>query len=133
MKARIIPTMPETVLSYGIGEKGADLDRITESLGMTHKVIGEKQAGEQVGFLAGYGGFSSNGSAVRAEGECLIFSGIEGNRLDMILKTLRAEGVSIPLKAIVTGTNQSQTLVWLLEELAKEHEAMEQARQKSSN
>ena len=130
MKARIIPTLPETVLSYGIGEKGAALDKITESLGMVHKVIPENQAGEQVGFLAGYGGFSSNGSSVRAQGECLIFSGIEGNRLDMILKTLRAEGVSIPLKAIVTATNQSQTLEWLLEELAKEHEAMAQARQK---
>ena len=128
MKARIIPTLPETVLSYGIGEKGEALDRITESLGMKHKVVGENQAGEQVGFLAGYGGFSSNGSTVRAEGECLIFSGIEGNRLDMILKTLRAEGVSIPLKAVVTATNQSQTLEWLLEELKKEHEMMEQAR-----
>ena len=121
MKSRIIPTLPETVLSYGIGEKSEALDRITEALGMTHKVIPEDQAGEQVGFLAGSGGFSSNGSSVSAEGECLIFSGIEGNRLDMILKTLRAEGVSIPLKAIVTGANQSQTLEWLLEELAKEH------------
>lgn len=128
MKARIIPTLPETVLSYGIGEKSEALDRITEALGMTHKVIPEDQAGEQVGFLAGYGGFSSNGSSVSAEGECLIFSGIEGNRLDMILKTLRAEGVSIPLKAIVTGANQSQTLVWLLEELAKEHEALTNAK-----
>ena len=128
MKSRIIPTLPETVLSYGIGEKSETLDRITESLGMTHKVILEDQAGEQVGFLAGQVGFSSNGSSVSAKGECLIFSGIEGNRLDMILKTLRAEGVSIPLKAIVTGANQSQTLEWLLEELAKEHEAMEQAR-----
>ena len=119
------------MLSYGIGEKAEALDRITEALGMTHKVIGENQAGEQVGFLAGYGGFSSNGSSVSVKGECLVFSGIEGSRLDMILKTLRAEGVSVPLKAIVTGANQSQTLVWLLEELAKEHEAMAQARRKS--
>ena len=125
MKARIIPTLPETVLSYGIGEKAEALDRITASLGMTHKVIHEDQAGEQVGFLAGQVGFSSNGSQISAQGECLIFSGIEGNRLDMILKTLRAEGVSIPLKAVVTATNQSQTLEWLLEELAKEHEAMQ--------
>ncbi|MCH5193373.1 MAG: DUF3783 domain-containing protein [Oscillospiraceae bacterium] len=130
MKARIIPALPETVLSYGIGEKGSALDRITESLGMVHKAIPEDKAGEQVGFLAGYGGFSSNGSSVRAEGECLIFSGIEGNRLDTVLKAIRAEGISIPLKAIVTATNQSQTLEWLLDELAKEHEAMEQARQK---
>ena len=131
MRSRIIPTLPETVLSYGIGEKRTALDRVTGALGMVHKEISEDQAGEQVGFLAGYGGFSSNGSQISAEGECVIFSGIEGNRLDTVLKAMRAEGISIPLKAVVTETNQSQTLVWLLEELAKEHEAMEQAKNKS--
>ena len=131
MRSRIIPTLPETVLSYGIGEKGAALDRVAGALGMVHKVIPEDQAGEQVGFLAGYGGFSSNGSSVSTEGECVIFSGIDGKRLDPVLKAMRAEGLSIPLKAVVTATNQSQTLEWLLEELAKEHEAMERARGKS--
>lgn len=128
MKSRIIPTLPETVLSYGIGEKAEALEKITEALGMTHKAISENQAGEQVGFLAGYGGFSSNGSEVSVQGECVIFSGIEGHRLDSILKTMRAEGISIPLKAVVTATNQSMTLELLLEELAREHEAMARAR-----
>ncbi|MCH5349117.1 MAG: DUF3783 domain-containing protein [Oscillospiraceae bacterium] len=124
MKSRIIPTLPETVLSYGIGEKAEALDRVAGALDITHKIISEDQAGEQVGFLAGYEGFSSNGSKITAQGECVIFSGIDRDRLDVVLKAMRGEGLKIPLKAVVTPSNQSQTVVWLLEELAKEHEAM---------
>ncbi|MBQ7980412.1 MAG: DUF3783 domain-containing protein, partial [Oscillospiraceae bacterium] len=50
--------------------------------------------------------------------------GIEGKRLDLLLKAIRAAGLNIPLKAIVTATNQSKSVEWLLDELKKEHEAM---------
>lgn len=124
MKARIIPTIPETVLSYNIGEKADILGRAVASLGMKHTEIPSDKAGESIGFLAGYGGFVSNGTAVAAEGECVIFSGISGKRLDMLLKAMRTAGLEIPLKAIVTATNQSKSVEWLLTELKKEHEEM---------
>lgn len=124
MKSRIIPTIPETILSYNIGEKSAKLEETANSLNMRHVPIPADKAGETVGFLAGYGGFSSNGTAVTAEGECIIFSGITSKRLDVLLKALRAAGLDIPLKAVVTQHNQSQSVEWLLSELAKEHKAI---------
>ncbi len=124
MKARIIPTIPETVLHYNIGAKKLLLEQTADSLNMKCTEIPLDKAGESIGLLAGYNGFTSNGSAVTAEGECLIFLGIEGKRLDMLLKAMRMSGLNIPLKAIVTAKNQSKSVEWLLEELKKEHEAM---------
>lgn len=124
MRSRIIPTIPETVLSYRIGEKSADLEAVTSALEMKHILIPEDKAGETLGFLAGYAGFSSNGSEISADGECVIFSGISSKRLDLLLKEMRRAGLDIPLKAVITAHNQNQSVEWLLKELAKEHEAI---------
>ena len=126
MKSRIIPTLPETVLSYNLNsERSEILSRIAEALNMKHTVIPTDKAGETVGFLAGFSGFSTNNSSLTDEGECVIFAGIANNRLNVILKAMRSEGLVIPLKAVVTEHNQSQTLKWLIEELTKEHEMMQ--------
>lgn len=125
MRSRIIPTVPETILSYNIGEKAAKLEEAAGSLNMKHVPIPTDKAGETVGFLAGYSGFSSNGTAVSAEGECVIFSGISGKRLDALLEAMRKCGADIPLKAVVTATNQRQSVEWLLNELEKERNSIE--------
>lgn len=131
MKSRIIPQIPETVLSYGLEEDAsARLEKISGFLGMTYKAVPRDKAGETVGFLAGYGGFNSNGTALSADGQCVIFSGIVSKRLDALLAAMRREGLEIPLKAVVTAHNQSKSLQWLLEELSKEHEAVSKASRK---
>lgn len=124
MKSRIIPTIPETILSYNIGEKTEKLEETANSLNMKHVPIPADKAGETVGFLAGYSGFSSNGTEISAEGECVIFSGITSKRLDALLKAMRDRGLDIPLKAVVTQHNQNKSVEWLLSELAKEHKAI---------
>ena len=124
MKSRIIPTLPETILSYNIGEKAEKLEETANSLNMKHVPIPADKAGETVGFLAGYSGFSSNGTEISAEGECVIFSGITSKRLDALLKAMRDRGLDIPLKAVVTQHNQNKSVEWLLSELAKEHKAI---------
>lgn len=126
MKSRIIPTIPETILSYNIGEKTAKLEETANSLNMKHVPIPNDKAGETVGFLAGYGGFTSNGTEISAEGECIIFSGITSKRLDQLLKAMRDRGLDIPLKAVITQHNQSQSVEWLLGELAKERKSIEE-------
>ena len=128
MKSRIIPTIPETILSYNIGEKAEKLEEAASSLNMKHVPIPENKAGETVGFLAGYSGFTSNGTEISAEGECIIFSGITSKRLDQLLKAMRDRELDIPLKAVVTQHNQSQSIEWLLQELSKERAAIEKGR-----
>ena len=67
MKSRIIPTLPETVLSYNLdSERSEILSRIAEALNMKHTVIPTDKAGETVGFLAGFSGFSANNSSSSA-------------------------------------------------------------------
>lgn len=126
MRSRIIPTVPETVLSYNLGEKEPLLEEAAASLNMKHTKIPPDKAGEPIGFLAGYGGFVSNGASATAEGECVIFSGISSKRLDALLKAMREKGLDIPLKAVVTQHNQSKSVKWLLEELEKERKAIEE-------
>lgn len=128
MKSRIIPTLPETILSYNIGEKAAKLEEAAGSLNMKHVPIPADKAGETVGFLAGYSGFSSNGTEISAEGECVIFSGITSKRLDALLKAMRDRGLDIPLKAVVTQHNQNKSVEWLMSELSKERAAIEKGR-----
>lgn len=128
MKSRIIPTIPETILSYNIGEKAAKLEEAAGSLNMKHVPIPADKAGETVGFLAGYSGFPSNGTEISAEGECVIFSGITSKRLDALLKAMRDGGLDIPLKAVVTQHNQNKSVEWLLSELSKERAAIEKGR-----
>ncbi len=126
MKSRIIPTIPETILSYNIGEKSAKLEEAASSLNIKHVPIPTDKAGETVGFLAGYSGFTSNGTETSAEGECVIFSGITSKRLDQLLKAMRDRELDIPLKAVVTQHNQNKSVEWLLRELAKERKSIEE-------
>ncbi|MCM1024774.1 MAG: DUF3783 domain-containing protein [Prevotella sp.] len=130
MKSRIIPSLPETILSYNIGAKAETLEKTANSLNMKHVPVPSDKAGETVGFLAGYGGFTSNGTEITAEGECVIFSSISSKRLDLLLKAMHENGLDIPLKAVVTPHNQNQTVAWLLTELAKERAAIEKAQGK---
>lgn len=126
MKSRVIPKAPELILSYNIGDKAALVSAAAESLGIQHIEIPLDKAGESLGYLAGYSGFSEKGGSLTAEGECLIFSGISSARLNTVLQRIRA--VDIPLKAIITSHNQNKSVQWLITELEKERAAIEKAK-----
>lgn len=131
MRSRIIPTIPETVLSYNIsGEYLTLLENAVFASGMKHNLIPTEKAGETIGFLAGYAGFSTNGTNISSDEECVIFSGISSKRLDVLLKNMRNAGLDIPLKAVVTAYNQNMSLDRLISELKKEHEAVEKTKKR---
>lgn len=128
MRSRIIPQIPETVLSYGLNVERENLLRdAAASLGMKYKKIDPDMAGETVGFLADCGGFASNNTHKTVSGECVIFAALSSKRLDALLKAMRDRRLDIPLKAVVTEHNQSKTVEWLIAELSREHEAMKKA------
>ena len=91
------------------------------------RVIGvsASDGAEKLGYLFGFNGFEPCGSKKReVTDELAVFSGIGGTELNMILREFRAAQVSIPLKAVCTGYNQSWALSDLACELKKEHEMM---------
>ena len=124
MKARIINTIPEKVILYRLDEFTHKITKIAQGLNITVKVLECNQAGELLGFLAGYDNFSSNYSEIQSEISCLILSGLTDNSLNKFLNKLRSQGISIPYKAIVTPSNQNWSLDELANELVKEHQLL---------
>lgn len=124
MRSRIIKTVPETVIAYKMDEYTQKLRRIASSNGIKLTEAGGDKAGETVGFLAGYSGFASNGSSEEAEESCIVFAGLSSRQIDSFLSDMRKNGVSVPLKAVVTASNQSWSLKKLLSELKKEREKL---------
>jgi hypothetical protein len=90
------------------------------------KVFGKESAGIKVGKLVGFSGFNEEERSENTapDDECLIISGFSGKEMDHLLGDLKKYGVEIALKCVVTAYNQGWTLCSLIEELKKEHEAM---------
>lgn len=56
----------------------------------------------------------------------MVLDGFTEKRLDILLREMKAYGVSVPYKAIVTEHNIGWSLSALFTELVREHEAMHQ-------
>lgn len=96
------------------------------------RTVTAEQAGQLVGFLAGLKGWEEQqcdekGSAPQAS--VLIFSGLNGPRLDGVLTALRKAGVPPQVfKAVVTAENAGWPFDQLCAELARERQAVEAGR-----
>ncbi len=135
MKARIRPVSPcALVWNYTEAEPGwPALAAACQAAGLELKPVDGSQAGCTVGFLCGIPGASAAATLQYLDSAAypaaLILNGLDRKQLDGFLRQLREGGVTIPLKAMVTPTNQAWTLAALLEELVRERDAI--ARQKS--
>ena len=117
MKAHIAAP-PVRVLTYGLDDPTQEgLANVLDKLKIPQRKVDPRELGEMVGFLAGF------------PSGVLCISGLSGAKLDRLLQALRQEGVSIPLKAVVTPTNQRWTFLQLIQELQREHEAVTQGHQ----
>ncbi len=126
MRSKVIPKIPEQLLSYNLGDRETPLQKAAEELDIKYTVIPLDKAGESVGLLAGYPGFTEKGTREYAEGECLIFSGITSARLGEVLKKLKH--IDLPLKAVVTEYNQRYSVAELITELEAERAAIGKGR-----
>lgn len=126
MRSRIMNAPEEKILIYGFDAAEEErFRRTSDKLKIGLKVLPRESASEQVGYLAGFAGFSSCGEKSERDERCVIFSCIDGKRLNKVLDAMRENGLGgIPLKAAVTAYNQKMTLSELMDELAKEHEKM---------
>jgi len=102
------------LLSLGMGNFGTFLGPMFFAFGLF-----------TVGFALGRAGFAQCADIVEApEQPMLVLDGFTSKRLDVLLRELRQQGVSVPYKAIVTEHNLPWTLRALYDELVREHEAM---------
>lgn len=128
MKARIRPVAPcALVWNYPQTEPSwSALVAACEKVGLPVKPVSNTQAGHTVGWLCGIPGASEASVLLHLAPEtypaALILNGLDRKHLDTLLAELRTAGVTIPLKAVVTATNQQWPLSELLAELCRERD-----------
>ncbi|MCI2106827.1 MAG: DUF3783 domain-containing protein [Intestinimonas sp.] len=97
--------------------------------GIRMRRVTKENAGQTVGFLLGISGCAPASGPVAApftgSTAILVFYGLSGQRLDMVLAALYKVGIPRSvLKAVVTPDNQSWTFARLCAELQAEHQAL---------
>ena len=120
------------VLLYGLPKEtpvGSAACAICAALGIAITEVASYQLLQPVGVLAGMDGEPAQLYFGRAPQEpVLVMAGFSSSQLDGLLAALRRGGIVIPLKAVLTETNQNWSLLALIEELQREHAAMHPAR-----
>ena len=117
----------ETVLYFepGDGERSAAVKTVLVRMGARIRNVAPEQTGQTVGHLLGRRDFAATDAPSAAIADpVLVLDGFTSKRLDILLRELRAHGVSIPYKAMVTEHNLAWPLGELYAELQREHEAM---------
>lgn len=127
-----MPVSRETVLYYDPqgGARAVAVKSILVRMGARIKNVAPDAVGQTVGCLLGRKGFDARAQAeapALAE-PVLVLDGFTDKRLELLLRALKKSGVSVPYKAVVTQDNLGWLFHQLYEELAAEHEAMQNDR-----
>lgn len=125
----------EKILFYAAGDEKKEKQMAMLAQKMRIDFVPVPAAGvrQQIGYLAGLDGyaekkFSPLERLPQITEEILVFSGFSGERLDLALETLRQNGLTVPLKAVVTAHNIGWTLAGLFNELTLERAQMQKLR-----
>ena len=122
---------PAKVLLLRLGEEspaGAQVRAILSGMDLPAVAVSPLEAGQTIGFLCGIAGFSQQQGTLPDPGAAntpfLLMAGLSEVQQNRLLTALGDAGVHIPLKAVLTETNQHWTLAQLLRELKREHAAL---------
>lgn len=129
MKAHIAALPPATALAWN-GPAGGALEAVCAEAGVRLRRVEEKDLGRTVGALCGLPGAGEGAAPAKTADPtpALVLFGLDKKGLDDFLDRLKKAGVAIPLKAVVTPTNQGWAFARLLEELAAERRELENRR-----
>ena len=125
MKAHIAALPPATALAWN-GPTDGTLEAVCAGAGVRLRRVEERELGRTVGALCGLPGAGEGAAPAAADPTpALVLFGLDKKGLDDFLDRLKKAGVAIPLKAVVTPTNQGWAFARLLEELAAERRELE--------
>ena len=118
----------EVVLMYRLeGDRGRKLKMIFVQNGLQIRQIPREEYNQPIGALAGIKEIPRVEEVYDGDElaeEMLVFRGVYGKRLDLLLAQMRKNKVAVNLKAILTEHNVGWSGLQLYEELKKEHEQM---------
>lgn len=122
----------ETVLFYEPegGAQGALLKSVLVRMGVRIKNVSSEAVGQTIGCLLGRKGFDAreNPEAPVLDEPVLVLDGFTDKRLEILLREMKKNDISIPYKAMVTETNLGWLFHQLYDELAQEHEMMQRGK-----
>lgn len=117
-----------TILVYEMKkDRERELKDLARVLGHQMKTVNVSSYGESLGYMAGISGFprlAGKDSQELLGSEMLVFSGLDGNSVDIFLSAMKERNFSVALKAILTPYNVRWNSRQLYEELVKEHKNM---------
>lgn len=105
----------------------AGVEQIAGKLRLRTVTVTPENYSKSLGSLAGYATSADPVSAETTlpETGLLVMCGLKNSRVDKLLAALRAAGIRIPHKAVLTSTNQNWNVYQLAQELERERQAME--------
>ena len=118
------------VALYGLDagtERGDAVRAVMERLGVRVRTIEPENLGDLVGAVAGLPGMRMRAKAAPQDvpvDEFMLVCAMDGPKLDEVLAAMRAEGVPVAHKAMVTSHNRLWPVHILMSEVAREHAAM---------
>ncbi len=118
------------VALYGLdaeSERGQAVRAVMDKLGIAVRTIAPANLGDPVGSVAGMVGLHPSRTPYEGEapeGEFMLVCNCSSAQLDGMLAAMREANASISLKAQVTPYNRLWPLRKLMEEVAREHAAM---------
>lgn len=114
-----------SVLAYNFGkEKLLELETVCRKQGVRVKVVEPIDFNKPVGAMMGFDIPDYTGTDYEFEDEMMVLYNLAGSALDKFLKALRVAEISVPLKAVLTASNQGWIPAALAAELKEEHEMM---------
>lgn len=114
-----------SVLCYNFeNEKLEALETVCRKQGVRVKMVEPTDFNKPVGAMMGFDVSDYTGTDCEFKDEMMVLYNLTGSALDKFLKALRAADISVPLKAVLTASNQGWIPAALAAELKEEHEQM---------
>lgn len=126
MKAHLASPATPLALYYDLPpQTAAALCAVLADLHITARAIAATDLAQPVGLLAGLGGKAGRAfTGTPPKAELLLLAHFSDTQLNELLNALRAEKITIALKAVVTKHNRAWTLPDLIAELEREKVAL---------
>lgn len=105
-------------------EKYEKIENIARKQGVRIKRPERGDFEKSVGELAGFQNITLIDGQIDFDDELMVIQGLLGGDFDKFLKTLRANEIIVPYKAMLTETNKSWTPAELAKQIKLEHEQM---------
>lgn len=123
--------MQPTVLFYNLdGTKGKKLRMLCMQQRLKVRTVHPSEFEKTLGDLLTSPPTEEEQAALPAfDQEMLVLAGIYGTRLDLLLKGMRRNKLFVALKAVLTQENAGWSSVTLCQELAKEHQKIQESKQ----